>query len=69
MAEWDIPPCRLPEEPYTAAQFECYVNACSNYLNQVKACIDAGGTEAEVQACINQKHQNYLAYLPICDLS
>lgn len=67
MAEWTIPPARLPEEPYTAAQFECYVNRYSDFLDDVKACITAGGTPTQVQACINQKYQNYLTYLPICD--
>lgn len=67
MSEWNIPPCRLPEEPYTLAQYECYVNRCQDYLNDAKACIDAGGTPQQIQACINQKHADYLAYLPICD--
>lgn len=69
MPEWNIPPCRLPEEPYTAAQFQCYVNACSDYLDDVSDCIDVGGAPKQVQDCINQKYQNYLAYLPICDAS
>jgi hypothetical protein len=67
MAEWNIPPCRLPEEPYTTEQYACYVNACSDYLDDVSDCIDAGGTEKQVQDCINAKHQAYLKQLPICD--
>jgi len=68
MTEWTIPPCQLPDEPYTAAQYQCYVNACQDYLNGAQACIAAGGSKSEVQACINSKHAAYLKQLPICDL-
>lgn len=67
MTEITIPPLRLPEEPYTAAQFECYLDRGQDYLNAVKVCINSGGTNAQVQACINTAHNNYLAQLGICD--
>jgi len=67
MAEWTIPPGRLPEEPYTLAQYECYVDKYAEFLNHAKQCIQSGGTQQEVQACIDQHYANYLAYLPVCD--
>ena len=60
----NIPPVRLPDEPYTAAQLECYANRASDYLDAVQVCIKEGG---DVQACIITAHNNYEAGLGICD--
>lgn len=67
MAEITIPPIRLPEEPYTMAQFECYADRAEDYLNGVKQCISTGGTNQVIQACVNTTHNNYIAGLGICD--
>lgn len=62
-----IQPCLLPEEPYTAAQGECYADRCEDYGQAVKACIIAGGSAADIQACIDTARINYLATLGVCD--
>ncbi len=65
-SEYTIPPVRLPEEPYTNAQFECYTERAEDYLLAVKQCVTSG--EPGVQACINTAHSNYLAQLGVCDV-
>lgn len=67
MAEWNIPPCRLPEEPYSVETFACYVAKCEEYLYGAADCITSGGTTKEIQECINLKHKTYLKTLPNCD--
>lgn len=60
-------PLVLPQEPYTAAQYECYLNAAEKFLQGWAACLAAGGPVSVVEACIQAKYDIYLANLPICD--
>lgn len=68
MAEINIPLCRVPEEPYSQETAKCYLDRCIDYQELVQDCIDAGGGDAAVQACINQKFTTYLQSLEVCDL-
>ena len=68
MAEITIPPLHLPEEPYGPGRFECYLDAGDVYLAGVATCVKAGGTNPQIQACINAAHTTYLATLEICDV-
>lgn len=67
MTEITIPPLQRPEEPYTAAQLECYIEKGEAYLANVAECVSSGGTNAEIQACINAANVKYLALLQLCD--
>lgn len=62
-----IQPCLLPPENATAAQAECYADRCDDYGQDVKACIVAGGSSADIQACLNTARNNYIATLGVCD--
>lgn len=67
MTEITIPPLMLPPANATHAQTECYLEAGGDYLDAVQDCLKAGGTNQQIQDCINIKHNLYIASLGICD--